>query len=267
MKLSIMNGTKEIGKMDLPSQFSEPIRPDLVRKAVLVIKSNNRQPYGTDPLAGKKASAKLSRRRRDYRGGYGAGISRVPRKILSRRGTRMNWQAAVAPGTVKGRQAHPPKSSKIWAVKMNTKERRKAIRSAISATIRRDYVSSNGHRLPELYPFIIDSSFESIDRTKAVLDGLLALGFSAELERVSEAKIRAGQGKLRGRRLRRKRGPVIVVSGPCKLEKSAKNIRGFDVIRVDKLNALSLSHDVRPGRLALFTDKAVLRLAEEGLFR
>jgi large subunit ribosomal protein L4e len=238
-----------------------------VRKAVLAIKSNSRQPYGTDPLAGKKASAKLSRRRRNYRGGYGAGISRVPRKILSRRGTRMNWQAAVAPGTVKGRQAHPPKPSKIWTVKMNTKERRKAIRSAISAVIDRGIVSANGHRLPDSYPFLLDKGFEDIQKTKEAVDALVKLGLSAEMDRVSVAKIRAGQGKLRGRRLRLKRGPVIVVSGPCKLEKSAMNIRGFDVVRVDRLNALSLSHDVRPGRLALFTDKAVERLAKERLFQ
>ena len=125
MQLKILDTEgKESGKVDLPKQFSEPVRPGLIKRAVLAIQSHKRQPYGTDPRAGMKSSAELSRRRRKYRGSYGFGISRVPRKILSRRGTRMNWVGAFAPGTVGGREAHPPKASKKWAQKINKKERK-----------------------------------------------------------------------------------------------------------------------------------------------
>jgi large subunit ribosomal protein L4e len=266
MKIALMTQEGEKGKVDVPVQFDEPIRPDLIRRAVLANKANLRQPYGTKPDAGQRQSAKLSRRRRAYRGAYGIGISRVPRKILSRRGTRMNWAAAVAPGTVKGRQAHPPKASKIWSVKINAKERRKAIRSAIAASIDKAIVALNGHRLPEKYPFIIDSSYEDLDKTKSVVDAFEKMGLTSEMERASIAKIRAGQGKLRGRRLVLKRGPVIVVSGACKLEKAAANMRGFEVVRVDRLSALCLSHDVKPGRMAFFTKKAIEKMAKERLF-
>jgi large subunit ribosomal protein L4e len=267
MKLSIFSADNtEKGKMELPVQFTEEIRPDLIRRAVIAIKCNKRQPYGSDIWAGMKASAKLSRRRRNYRGGYGTGISRVPRKILSRRGTRFNWQAAVAPGTVKGRQAHPPKADKIWSVKMNKRERRKAIRSAISATLIKEVVAANGHTLPDKYPFFADSWIESLTKTSEVIDMLTKLGFANEIERTSEKKIRAGMGKGRGRPYKTKTGLLIVVSGECSLENAAANIQGFDVIRVDKLNAEALSHDVIPGRVALFTEKAVERLAKEGLF-
>ena len=84
----------------------------LIKRAVLTLQNNKRQRYGANPEAGKKVSAALSKRRRKYRGSYGHGISRVPRKILSRRGTSMNWQGAFAPGTVGGRRAHPPKAEK-----------------------------------------------------------------------------------------------------------------------------------------------------------
>ena len=86
------------GDVELPKQFDEEFRPDLIKRAVLVVQRNKRQVYGAKKDAGKRASAELSRRRRKYRGSYGAGISRVPRKILSRRGTRFYWVGAFAPG-------------------------------------------------------------------------------------------------------------------------------------------------------------------------
>src|SRR3989338_3183716 len=135
MKVKIIDiNNKDIGERELPIQFSEDIRPDLIHRAVVTIQKNKRHPYGASPEAGKRHSAKLSRRRRDYKGSYGHGISRVPRKIMSRRGTRMNWVGAIAPGTVGGRQAQPPKAEKIWVKKNNKAENRKAIRSAIAAT-------------------------------------------------------------------------------------------------------------------------------------
>ncbi len=150
MKIPVLSlEGKEIKKIELPSQFSEELRSDLVKRAVLALQASRRQAYGAKKEAGKRASAKLSKRRRNYRGSYGYGISRVPRKILSRRGRRFYWVGAVAPGTVGGRKAHPPKAEKGWEQKINKKERRKAIRSAIAATINKELVESRGHRLPK----------------------------------------------------------------------------------------------------------------------
>ena len=133
----------------------------MIKRAVHALQSHKRQPYGASPTAGKRASAKLSRRRRNYKTSYGIGISRVPRKILSRHGTRMHWVGAFAPGMVGGRRAHPPKAEKCFSLKINQKERIKAIRSAISATIIRDIVSNRGHILPSIYPIVIETEFES----------------------------------------------------------------------------------------------------------
>ena len=41
-------GTKK-SEIKLPSQFSEEIRPDLIKRAVLTVQNNRRQPYGADP--------------------------------------------------------------------------------------------------------------------------------------------------------------------------------------------------------------------------
>ena len=130
----------ETGKKNLPEQFAEEIRSDIIQRAVLAIQSHNRQPFGADPMAGKRASVRISKRRRQFRGTYGIGQSRIPRKALSRNGTRFNWVGAFAPGTVKGRRAHPYKAEKNWSLKINTQERHKAIRSALAAVMNAEAV-------------------------------------------------------------------------------------------------------------------------------
>ena len=262
--LSIDN--KKTGKMKLPAQFHEELRPDLVKRAVLAIQSHNRQPYGAKPFAGMRSSAEVSKRRRDYRGSYGHGISRVPRKVLSRRGTRMNWVGAFAPGTVGGRKAHPPKAEKIWEEKINKKERRKAIRTAIAATINKTLVAERGHILPAHYPIIVESQLESIDKTKRVIEILNLLGLKEELQRASEKKVRAGKGKMRGRKYKRKKGPIIIISKQDKLMKSAANIPGVDVVEVKNLNAELLAPGADIGRIAVWTNAAIEKLGKEKIF-
>ncbi|MFC1723959.1 50S ribosomal protein L4, partial [Nanoarchaeota archaeon] len=217
-------------------------------------------PYGADPRAGKKCSAELSRRRRKYRGSYGHGISRVPRKILSRAGTRLNWVGAFAPGTVGGRRAHAPKASKIWTKKINIKERRKAIRSAIAATMVKTLVTEHGHRIPDAYPFAVSTDFESLSKTQDVKKALLALGFKDELIRTDNPKIRAGKSRLRGRKYRKKTGPLFVVGDDCPLQKSAKNIAGIQIVKASMLNAELLAPGCVPGRATLYTESALEKL-------
>ncbi len=265
MKIIGIEG-KETGNKDLPKQFNEEIRPDLIKRAVLTIQSNKRQKYGASPEAGKRASAELSRRRHNYRGSYGIGISRVPRKILSRRGTRMNWVGAVAPGTVGGRKAHPPKAEKNWKKDLNKREMNKAIRSAITATMSTENVKERGHIPPNNYPFIIDPKFESLKKTKEVKEALEKLGLKEELQRSRIKKIRAGKGKSRGRLYKKRKGPLIVVGKNCNLGKSAANISGIDISIVKELNAELLAPGTKPGRLTLWTPSAIDIMEKEGLF-
>lgn len=267
MELKILSLTKqEVGKKKLPKQFEEPVRADIIKKAVETLQANNRQPYGASPRAGKRASADISRRRNNYKTSYGHGISRVPRKILTRRGTRFSWVGAVAPGTVGGRRAHPPKAEKIWTKKINKKENRKAIRSALSATINLELVKERGHTIPEGYPFIIESKIELIKKAKDAQTAFEKLGLSEELKRVSKRKIRAGRGKSRGRKYKTKKGPLLVVSSECDLIKSCGAILGIDVVSVKSINAELLAPGTHYGRLTLFTDKAVESMEKDKLF-
>tara|TARA_Y100000310_G_C20693657_1_gene824018 strand:+ start:1370 stop:2176 length:807 start_codon:yes stop_codon:yes gene_type:complete len=267
MQLDILSCTKtKIGQITLPKQFEEEIRPDIIKRNVLAIQAGKRQPYGAYKLAGKRASAEVSRRRREYRGSYGIGISRVPRKVLSRRGTRMNWVGAFAPGTVGGRRAHPPKAEKILDKKINKKEKRKAIRSAITATINKEYVENRGHIIPDNYPFVVESIFELTDKTSQAREILQKLGLKDELKRIEKRKIRAGKGKLRGRKYKTKKGLLLVVSEDCKLSKAMANIPGIEVCNVKSLNTEILAPGALPGRLTIFTDKSIKMLEEKKLF-
>ena len=257
----------EVGKLKLPSQFKEDVRPDLIKRAFEAVMSNSRQPYGADPRAGKKYSARLTKRRRKYRGSYGKGISRVPRKILTRRGMQFNWVGAFAPGTVGGRRAFPPVAEKVWKVKINDKERRKAIRSALSASLNKAFASFRNHQVPSDFPFVVSDDFDKLSKTKDVISILNTLGFGDELKRSSRKKIRPGKGKLRGRPYKKAKGLLVVTGNDKSLVlKSAKNIPGIDVVFVKNLNAALLAPGGVPGRIALFTKGAVELIDKEALF-
>ncbi|MBI5393071.1 50S ribosomal protein L4 [Candidatus Woesearchaeota archaeon] len=257
---------KQLGLVELPKQFSEEIRFDLVQRAIMSLWNNKRQPYGSYVDAGDRHSVKISKQRHDFKGCYGFGISRVPRKILSRNGIRFNWVAAQAPGTVGGRRAHPPKATKNWEEKLNKKERRKAIRSAMAAVMQKELVAGRGHHIPTAYPFIIETPFESLSKTKEVVAVLHKLGFEEELSRTEQRSVRAGKGKRRGRKYKTKKGILLVVSGDCKLQQSAKNIPGVDVVAVNTINAELLAPGFMMGRITLFTQAAIERVQKEQLF-
>ena len=71
MKIDVVDlENKEVKKIDLPTQFNEEIRQDLIKRDFLAIRANTRQGYGASPEAGKKSSNTMSRRRRDYKTSY-----------------------------------------------------------------------------------------------------------------------------------------------------------------------------------------------------
>ncbi|MBD3361749.1 50S ribosomal protein L4 [Candidatus Woesearchaeota archaeon] len=267
MELKIFSrDNREIGKKKMPVQFSEPSRLDIIKRAVEAILGNKRQSYGAYPRAGKRHAVYISKKRRRFRGVYGHSRTRTPKKVMSQSGSMFNWVGAFAPNTRGGHRAFPPKTEKIWNKKLNKKENRKAIRSALASTLNKELVINRGHKIPEAYPFIIGEEFESINKTKDLKAALLALGLKEELQRASKKKIRAGKGKHRARPYKKAKGPLVVVSGKCDLLQTARNIAGIDVIDIKHVNAKLLAPGCVPGRLTLFTEKAVNRMEKEALF-
>ena len=264
MKAAIVSLDGKQGKeINLPKQFAEPFRPDLIKRAVLTIQSNNIQAYGTSPRAGMKASAYLSKRRKRYRGTYGPGRARTPRKIMTRRGLHFYYVGANVPNTVGGRVAHPPKADKRWGKKLNVDERRKAIRSAIAITMDQEKVKKRGHKGNS---FIVDSGIEKLSKAKDVKDMFKKIGLQEELKRIAVKKIRAGKGKNRGRPYKKKKGPLLVVSENCALVQAARNLQSVDVCNVRDLNAELLAPGTDAGRLTLWSEKAIEIMDKDNLF-
>ncbi|AAR39000.1 NEQ146 [Nanoarchaeum equitans Kin4-M] len=256
----------QVGNIELPPQFNEKIRFDVIKRAFLAIQSHKRQPYGASPIAGKQHSAWTSKRRRSWRTSYGRGISRVSRAILRRHGALFYWVARNIAQAVKGKKAHPPKAEKDWYEKINKKERRLAIRSALAATKELDLVKARGHIIDKPVPIVVDG-LEQLRKTKEIQQLLLKLGLEKELERVYEIKRRAGKGKRRGRAYIERKGPLIVVNDYNEqLFKAVDNIPGLDIEEVPNLNVELLAPGAKPGRLLIISKDALETLRERKLF-
>jgi len=236
---------KPVDKIKLPQIFEIPVRPDVIKRAVLAIQSTRLQPKGRDPMAGKRTTAESM--------GVGLGMARIPRVKGTSRG-------AFAPGTVGGRLAHPPTPEKKIVKKIPKKEKRLALFSAIAATASKELVSARGHAVegvPQI-PLVVVDELESLKKTKEVEETLIKLGVLADLYRVKESrKERAGKGKLRGRRLKQAIGPLIIVAEDRGIGEAARNIPGVDVVEVNELNAEMLAPGTHPGRLTIWTKSAI----------
>ncbi len=249
MKAKVLSLSGEVvEEIELPSVFEEEYRPDIIKRAVLAIQSHRRQPYGPNPLSGV-----------DYaweNWGPGYGYARVPRwKIGSR--------AVVVPQAVGGRRAHPPKPQKKWAEKINKKEMRKALRSAIAATINEELVRARNHLFEGELPKIVVDELSSIKKTKEVIEVFKAIGVYVDVERAKERKrYRAGKGKMRGRRYVAKKSVLLVVDRDDGIVKAAKNLPGVDVTLVKDLNVELLAPGCHAGRLTVWTKSAVEYLGE-----
>ncbi len=249
-----IDGTKK-GEVNLGRAFVKPLRKDLIKKAVLVERTNARQPYGADPVAGQRTSA-MYKGRRGIRGSMmNREMSRMKR-ITG--GGFLRWRARAIPGVVKGRKAHPPKAVKNWTMKINKKERLSALLSAVSGTADRELVEKRGHVIDEVkhVPLVLDDKFQELKKNREVLKALEALGLEDEIARCSVSKVRAGIGKLRGRRKIKRRGPLIVVSEDRGVAKAAGNIPGVDVTTPKELTVSMLAPGTTPGRLTLWTKSA-----------
>jgi large subunit ribosomal protein L4e len=237
-----------VKQITLPEVFTEAFRPDLIKKAVLAAQANRQQPYGPHRYSGMNTSAASW--------GVGRGVSRVPRLQNSRR-------AARVPQAVGGRRAHPPKPETVRCEKINKKERRKAIASAIAATGSQELVHARGHRFDAALPLIITDELESLHRTKDIIDFAKQVKVHDDLLRAKNGiKIRAGKGKMRGRKYKKPKSFLIVVGEDKGIVKAARNLPGVNVTTVEQLNAELLAPGADAGRLTIWSESAINKLSE-----
>jgi len=259
IKTYTLNGKASKESVELPPQFDTPYRPDVIKRAVLALQSRRRQPHGVDELAGKRNTAQ------SWQTGHGR--SRMPR--IKGSGTGAANKAGFAPGTVGGRVAHPPEARKVLIERINKTENRLAIRSAIAASANPEFVKARGHQVENVpqIPLIVSSRFEAIETTKEARDTLIALGLGDDLERASNGRsVRAGKGKMRGRKMKTPKSLLIVVGEDKGISKAARNLPGVDIAEVQGLNAELLAPGTHAGRMVVWTTSAIARLEKENLF-
>jgi large subunit ribosomal protein L4e len=249
------------GDVELPKVFSISYRPDLIKRAVLAMQSHNRQPYGVDPLAGKRTSAHYHGVRHYRYSMMNKEMARMHRIHQGPPGLQLT--ARIVPQARKGREAHPPTIERIFWQKINDKERVLAIKSAIAATALKDIVNKRGHLINnDILPIVVDDSLQEVKKTKQLRQFLEKIGLEEELERSSKKKIRAGKGKMRGRRYKKRKGPLIVVAEDKGIIKAAKNISGVDCCLAKNLNAELLAPGTYAGRLTIYTESSIKKLGE-----
>ena len=104
----------------------------------------------------------------------------------------------------------------------------------------------------------------AISRTAAAAGLLKSVGASPDVEKVKNSrKLRAGKGKLRGRRHRQRRGPLVVYNPEVdgtEIVRAFRNLAGVETSSVFALSLLQLAPGGHLGRFVIWTSSAFAAL-------
>ena len=248
-------GTKE-GEIELPIIFSTPFRRELIHKAWTNITSHKFQPQGRHPTAGQDVVADSNDPP------TGQGVSRVAR-AQGGGGGRQGQGAEVA-STRGGRQAHPPIVGKVIYKKLNKKENKLALCSAIAATASKEIVALRGHKVEgiETFPIVISNDIESISKANDISKILDSLKLKEDVERLESRKVRSGQSRLRGRSKKVGKSVLFVTKDVSNLSKAVGSFPGVEVRKVTDLSILDLAPGAHPIRLTVYSKSAIEEIAK-----
>jgi len=253
MKVQIIDINGKKIKEISTNLFEEPIREDIISK---VIESEKiKEPYSPYFLAGmdRSASGNVRHTRHSWKTDRGRGMSRIPKKSFWRRGTQFSWEGAIVPSTKGGRRAHPPKGF-LKIKKINKKEFKKALLSSLTYVsetnkIKEKYSSLKNKEINVKLPLIVEKKIIEL-KTKDFLNSLKKiLGdlYSVSLQKKS---IRAGKGKLRGRKYKKNAGVLFIIG-----KNEEKKIKGVNFVKTNELKVRDLADG--GARLTIFTEEAI----------
>jgi len=237
----------------LPAVFRAPIRTDIVNFVHDQMRRNKRQAQAVSTNAGEQTSAESW--------GTGRAVARIPR--VRGGGTHRSGQGAFGNMCRGGRMYAPLKVWRKWHRKINLKQRRYALVSAIAASGVPSLVLARGHSIesvPEI-PLVLSDKLQDLKKTKEAVAVLRKVGAWSDILKVYASKhTRAGKGKMRNRRTVMKRGPVIVYEKDNGVKKAFRNIPGVTLLSVDRLNLLRLAPGGHVGRFVIWTESAIQKL-------
>eukprot|EP00270_Netrium_digitus_P006771 TRINITY_DN194_c0_g1_i2.p1 TRINITY_DN194_c0_g1~~TRINITY_DN194_c0_g1_i2.p1 ORF type:complete len:378 (+),score=100.11 TRINITY_DN194_c0_g1_i2:73-1134(+) len=215
---------------------------------------NKRQAYSVSSKAGHQTSAESW--------GTGRAVSRIPR--VPGGGTHRAGQGAFGNMCRGGRMFAPTKIWRRWHRKINIKQKRYAVCSALAASAVPALVLARGHRIesiPEV-PLVISNEVESLEKTASAVKVLKKIGAFEDVEKSKASKsIRSGKGKMRNRRYTSRKGPLVIYGTEgAKIARAFRNIPGVEVCSVDRLNLLQLAPGGHLGRFIVWTQSAFEKL-------
>lgn len=256
MKVQILNKEGKKIKEKETKLFEEPVRIDIISKVIEAEKLKH--PYSNKFLAGmnRSASGNVRHKRHSWKSDRGRGLARIPKKAFWRRGTQFSWEGAIVPSTRGGRRAHPPKGY-LEFKKINKKELKKAILSALRyisdiKEVEKKYKSVN--KININLPLVIEDQFTKL-KTKEFLESLKKIFGDLYNVIIIKKNIRAGIGKMRGRKYKNNAGLLFVVSN-----EENKKIKGIETVKVRDLKVGDFASG--GARLTMFTEKSIEELEE-----
>jgi len=251
IEVPVCSATGEVqGNVRLPDVYRVPVRKDLIHRVFMSEFTAAIQPKGRDPMAGMRTTAVSL--------GIHHGLARVPR-------VKSSTRARLAPFVRGGRLAHPPRVDENIKEEVNKLERLMGTMSALAATAYVDLVRARGHVFEaSAVPIVIDSAvLQSVKRTREARELLKKLGVYSDVERAAEGtKVRAGKGKMRGRRYVEPKSVLFVLedhASPFAI--AVKGLPGVDVVEPQLVSVLELAPGGVPGRLTVVTTKSLELLA------
>ena len=238
-----LDGSSE-STMPLPQVFQTPFRPEVIHRVYVNLLSHRFQRQGRYPAAGELVSAESRN--------TGLGIARLAR--IRGQGFSRAGQAAGVAGVRAGRVAHPPESWKVIRKKINKKERRLGLSSAIAATAQKDLILGRGHRVEGIvdFPIVSSNDIESITKTRDLLKVLIAFGLADDLSRAARPKKRTATNKGRGTRHAGTCALIVVRKG-SNILKLSNSIAGVNIKSIESLSVLDLVPGSKPIRLTIFS--------------
>ncbi len=250
-KINVYNlDGKKKGLIDKPKIFDVKARFDLIQLANSISQSKNKQIQGRDKRAGLRNTAKGW--------GTGHGVSRAPR--IKGSGFATARHVGRVPYAKGGRRTHPIKTEKKIKKKINKQINKLSIISAISASGDESWVKKGGFivkNIPDI-PLVVDDKIQTIKKTTNIYSTLCKLGLQEDLINIKQrTKIRAGKGKSRSRKYKKKKGILLVIKDDFGIIKASRNIPGTDVVKVENLSINTLAPGGSSGRLILWTESAI----------
>tara|TARA_B110000014_G_scaffold223212_1_gene180781 strand:+ start:363 stop:1175 length:813 start_codon:yes stop_codon:yes gene_type:complete len=257
MKVSLLTlDGKKSGQIDLPNVFDTKLNSVLIHKAYINLESHGFQKHSTHPTAGQDVVADSNDPP------TGRGIARIAR--MKGGGGGRQGQAGEVAGTRGGRQAHRPYANRVIYKKINKKENKLALCSAIAATTSKELIERRGHKIDgiESFPIVVEDDIESISNTRKMINVLNNLNIIQDVKRLENRKRRSGKVVLRGRASKIGKSVLFVVSNSEKISKACSAIPGVDSCSAKDLSVLNLAPGGTVIRLTVFSKKAIEEISQ-----